>query len=242
MMCSRLSAAFLALVTIFVQGCSSPSKVEHSSKTETPGSEPIKDSYVKMVDEGGVSRMSIQSNVDRFKIVLPKEFRGTVLTASEIEEFANAMAGGNENLKSQLELQAGSLRSSGGALFAVNFKPADVVDGFADNMNVAIRGYQVDPNFDEIVASFEKQMAGASGAKVLKSKLDSKAGPITYLRSTTTEKGKDGKDVTITRYTFLIVRKGTPTQLFAISAASSAKRMGVAEPEFKRSAMSLEFF
>lgn len=233
-------APIIALASLMAFGCGA-SKEGSSTKPSASGSEPIKDSFVKMVDDAGISRMSIQSNVDRFKIVLPKDFRGTVLTTSEIEEFANVMSAGNENLKSQLEAQAGSLRSSGGALFAVNFRPQDVIDGFADNMNIAIRGFQTPPNFDELVTGFEKQLAGTSGAKVVKSQLTSRAGPITYLCSTTNEKGKDGKDISITRYAFLAVRKGTPTQVFAISCASSSKRRAAAEPEFKRAAMSLEF-
>lgn len=241
MNCHRKVAALALISVVLLAGGCSPDGKKLQQDKEGSKSEPIKESYVKMVDSGGVSRMSIQSNIDKFRIVLPHEFRGTVLTKAEIEEFAKAMSGGKEPLKSQLVAQADSLRSSGGALFAVNFRPQDVVDGFADNMNVAIRGFQEPPKIDELVSGFEKQLAGSGAVKVDRSTLQSKAGPITYLRSTTKEKGKDGKEISITRYAFLIVREGNPTQVFAVSAASSAKRQAVAEPEFKQSVMSLEF-
>ncbi len=233
--------ALIALI-IAISGCQESEKpsvptnsVASSAESTAPIEEKLEAITVK-VEVDGQSLVQLTSFVDDFQITLPLDFRGTILTDREIAAFTSRIKSDVPQLAEQIQSQCNALRPSGGVVFAMNMRPASVTDGFADNMNVSIRGIQEALTLKAVKELVVKELSSQKpDVKIAVSEIDSEAGKMLEFRFSY----KEGPAKTnVSRFVYSAIRK---QQIFTIAfACSKAKSPKVADA-FRKSAKSLSY-
>lgn len=232
----RLCLSFLT-TAICIAGCEPEEVKTQQTATEPEVSAPAIESISEKTELLGLEAVRITSNVDHFSITLPNEFRGTVLTADEISKFGATLSKASPQLGAQVAAQCNQLRPSGGALFALNVVPSSVVDGFADNMNVTIRGSKESPNFESAKrAAMEELKRTSPKSTVSSTDLSFRSGKMVEIKIVGMEGPPTGK-IQVSRFLYLTVNG---QRIWTATYACATKREPVVAKQFRASALSLQ--
>ena len=232
----------LIVVSLSLVGCknsensTTPSNSVAVNADSPAPSEPVLEATTVKITVDGESVVRLTSFLDDFEITLPLDFRGTILTEREIAAFSGRIKTEVATLADQIKYQCNTLRSSGGVLFAMNMRPTSVVDGFADNMNVSIRGVKEQLDIGTLKNLMLKELSGQKpDIKIATSEIKSEEGPMLEFQFSAEE---GPTKIKVTRQVFSMIRKN---QVFMIAFACAKSKATKVAPAFRKSAQSLSF-
>ncbi len=238
----RLFSCNLVIASFALAGCQKPDKPAvpsnsvASSAESVAKTEPTLEATTVKVEVDGQSLVQLTSFIDDFQITLPLDFRGTILTDREIAAFSGRIKSDVPQLATQIQSQCNALRPSGGVVFAMNMRPASVTDGFADNMNVSIRGVQETLTLKAVKDLVVKELSDQKpGVKIAVSEIDSEAGKMLEFQFAYEE---GPAKTNVSRFVYSTIRK---QQIFTIAYASSKLRAPKVVDAFRNSARSLSY-
>jgi hypothetical protein len=113
-----------------------------------------------------------------------------------------------------------------------------VTNGFADNMNVSIRGLKTAPTFENVTKEVSVELKAASPkSKITTTELPFRGAKMPEFRIVGIEGAPDQK-VNVTRFVYVAIRD---SQIFSLTYASSTERAPEVSSQFRASALSLAF-